>query len=82
LDSIDNDAVVGFDEKKSMLGMANEQAARPRPAAATPMARLIVAFIPCRGPTPPDRSNLNETSRTASSRSAVPPLRPPPAALR
>ena len=39
LDSIDNDAVVGLDEKKSMLGIANEQAARLRP----PRSSMAVA---------------------------------------
>src|SRR5947208_16221858 len=62
LDSIDNDAVVGLDEKKSMLGIANEQAARPRPPATTAMARPIFILIPCCSPVPFNRSN--SSSRT------------------
>jgi hypothetical protein len=47
LDSIDNDAVVGLDEKKSMFGVANEQAARLRPPATTVMARPVFMLVPC-----------------------------------
>jgi hypothetical protein len=39
-----------------MLGMANEQAARPRPPATTTMARLQIMFIPCREFVPFNRS--------------------------
>src|ERR1700675_5059398 len=76
LDSIDSDAVVGLDEKKSMLGIANEHAARPRPPATTPMARLIVMFVLCRSPVPFNRSNPKQASSDASFRSAVPPAAP------
>jgi hypothetical protein len=56
LDSIDNGAVVGLDEKKSMLGIANEQAARHRPPAMTAMARLV-RLVRCCSRVPFNRSN-------------------------
>ena len=46
LDSIDSDAVVGLEEKKSMLGIENEQAASVNPVATTPTMRAA-KLLPC-----------------------------------
>jgi hypothetical protein len=45
-DSIDSEAVVGLDEKKSMLGIENEQAASVNPVATTPTMRAA-KLLPC-----------------------------------